>query len=218
MSLSGPIRVYIGLILFSIIGTAGTKFLKIDPGWIAPLAAAATLLSGAYAAVRTCFPRRLVLRAAAVGVLAEIVGLWTGYPFGRYEYTSHWFPTVALGPLGFFPLLLPVAWLMIVGAAERLARPLPTGVAIPAVGAIAALIDLVLEPVATGPLGYWRWLVPGPLPGGAPWMNLGGWFLVSCLGAAILRRSTPPTRPERHEAGLLLLLYLALLATIWLAR
>ncbi len=212
--LSVPFRVYLGLVLFSVAGSALSRALRLDPGPIAPVASALTLLAGAWTAVRTCRPLRRPLAAAAFGVVSELAGLATGFPFGRYEYTSRWQPAVFLGPLGWFPLLLPIAWLMVAGAAERVCRPFPLLPRVLAAGVLAAGVDLLMEPAATGGLGYWRWLHPEGLPGGAGPMNVFGWFAVSAIGAALLARSDPPDPPARREAAAVLALHLAMLAAV----
>lgn len=209
---------YAGLVLFSILGTGFTRLSGFDPGPIVPIAAALTLLAGTWAAIRTCRPYGWPLAAGLFGAGIELVGLATGIPFGRYEYTDRWQPAVFLGPLGYFPLLLPLAWLMIAGAAERIVRPLPAWAAVPLAGLGAASIDLVMEPVATGPLGYWRWFDPGPLPGGAGWSNFAGWLAVSLVGATILRQSEAPEPGARREAALVLVLHLLMFGAIWLFR
>jgi putative membrane protein len=57
-------------------------------------------------------------------------------------------------------------------------------------GLIAASIDLPMEAIMTGPLNYWRWKQPGPLPGGAPIANFLGWFAVATIAAGILSQSS----------------------------
>ena len=185
-----------------------------EAGLIATAASALTVGAGAWVAVRTCRPFAWIAAAGGVGALAEVVGLATGFPFGRYEYTQVWQPAIFFGPLGWFPLLLPLAWLMVVGAAERTTHPLPAWVGVPLAAALAAAVDLVMEPATTGPLGYWRWLDRGPLPGGAPWANLVGWFGVSLVGAALLRRTAAPDASERREATVVLLAHTLMIGAV----
>jgi len=64
-------------------------------------------------------------------------------------------------------------------------------------GLLAAVIDLVMEPVLTGPLDYWRWLEHGPLPGGAPMANFAGWWATGCLAGLILVAKAPQLDPRR---------------------
>ncbi len=197
-------RVFLGLCAFSILGTLAQFSLGIDPGPIAPAASALMLACGAggiLARVRSEMAPRAVLGALgvlALGAAAEIIGLATGLPFGRYEYTGAWPPSLPLPGLGSWPILLPVAWLMVIGAAwaaapgEGWRRALSTAAA-------AAIFDLAfLEPVMAGPLGYWRWLDPGPLPGGAPLLNFFGWLACSLGAGALLNRAWGRVRAPRQ--------------------
>ena len=63
-------------------------------------------------------------------------------------------------------------------------------------GLLASVVDLLMEPVMTGPLGYWRWLRPGPLPGGAPVENFLGWWVVATLAGLVLTLGAPSLRSK----------------------
>jgi putative membrane protein len=178
---------YLGLVAFSILGSLMSALTKLSPGPIAPVASALTLLAGLAALYAEHIPTRALVTTLLIGTSAEVIGLATGYPFGRYVYTTAWQPTVQLGQLGPFPLLLPFAWLLMVGAAEGTVGPRPYRVLI--VALLAAAIDLLMEPVMAGPLGYWKWLDKGPLPGGAPLLNFIGWFAVALLATTVSRQS-----------------------------
>lgn len=181
------IRWYAGLIVFSILGSLLSKLTGLDPGPIAPVAGAATLGLGFCA----CFadwvrsggiPARWTLAGVTLfGAAAELVGLATGWPFGEYRYEA-WWPWVGT-PWGPFPLLLPVAWAVVAGGCA-LVFPRRPGLAALA----ATAIDLVMEPVMAGSLGYWRWVERGPMPGDAPIMNSVGWFGVSLVAALLIDR------------------------------
>jgi len=177
-------KVFLGLIVFSLLGTALSRLLNLDPGLIAPVTSALTILAGVWAAFDGVWNSELPTGAAtvaALGAFAELFGLRYGLPFGRYVYTDAWAPilTTAVGP---FPILLPFAWLMITAAATRwVGHPVLAGL-------VAASVDMVMEPVVANVLGYWRWLEDGPLPGGVPILNFCGWWVVSTLGAMILKR------------------------------
>jgi uncharacterized membrane protein len=203
------LRISLGLTAFSIFGTFMQAALKVDPGWVAPVCSALMLASGAGAVAaraRVKESRRTWLGAAAVlalGAASEIIGLATGLPFGRYEYTGAWPPSLPLGGLGSWPMMLPVAWLWVVGA-SWCAAPGQGWRRAAAAGLIAAAFDTVfLEPVMAGPLGYWSWTEPGPLPGGAPWLNVFGWVLTSTAAAAILNRCWGEWRDRRLALWLL---------------
>lgn len=122
----------------------------------------------------------LLLVAGGGGLVAEAVGVATGFPFGRYEYAD------SLGPalLG-VPVVIPLAWVMMTWPAHlvaaRLARSRAGRVA---VGALAlASWDLFLDPQMVD-AGHWRWADPLPaLPGvpTVPLTNYAGWLLVAAL-------------------------------------
>ena len=226
-------RLYLALVVFSIFGLAFCRWTGSDPGPIRPVAAGFTLIIGVAAAFRS-------MQASAgaraywglallvlLGTGVELTGVRTGYPFGRYAYTDRWQPVVGVPGFGPFPLLLPLAWAMIVGASTlvvvRLGRGSWPQVAYAGLAAaLATLIDLAMEPVMTGPLGYWHWNPPGPLsgplsgplPGGAPWLNPAGWFATSALGAAALLALGARTAWRPPDAAYVLGGHVGLLAAI----
>ncbi len=187
-------KAYLGWVAFSILGTGASELTGLDPGPIRPLASAATLLTGCAALLLPVADRIGTGRAAAgflsvlaLGAAAEIAGLYTGLPFGRYEYTDRWQPIVPLPGDQRFPVLLPLAWFLIAGAAYLLAARWFHGFAAALTGAcLATAVDAAMEPVLTGPLGYWRWLEPTVL-GIAPAANFGGWFGVSLVAGLLLQ-------------------------------
>ncbi len=196
-ALVSPVRVFLFLVGFSLAGSALSRLAHLDPGPIVPVTSLLTLGAGVFATfgeyVRLAsrpWPRLLV--ALGLGAAAEVVGLATGFPFGRYAYTRAWWPTVEL-PVGPFPLALPFAWLLMAGAAVL---SVPRSWLAPMLGGfLAAVVDLAMEPVMVGPLGYWRWLVPGPLPGGAPIANFLGWWAIGTLAGLVLTSQTSVVRP-----------------------
>lgn len=196
-----PVRLFLGLVAFSLAGSLFSRLAHLDPGPIAPVASLLTLGAGVWATFAEYVPTirqpwpRLAL-ALLFGASAEVVGLATGFPFGHYAYTGAWWPTIAL-PVGPFPLALPFAWLLMAGASNLslpALRPLPSALF---GGLLAATVDLVMEPVLAGPLGYWHWLRPGPLPGGAPIANFLGWWLTASFAGLLL---TVGVRPGRSSA------------------
>jgi uncharacterized membrane protein len=133
----------------------------------------------------------LLLLVTTSAVAIEAVGLATGFPYGRYQYSD------ALGPtlLG-VPFLVPLAWLMMAWPswvlADRLTRPLRSGVrAVARVGLAAAVFaawDVVLDPQMVQ-AGYWTWSHPDPgLPGipTVPLTNLAGWLVAGAVLMALL--------------------------------
>ncbi|PPK66148.1 carotenoid biosynthesis protein [Actinokineospora auranticolor] len=136
---------------------------------------------------------RLALVAGGGGLLAEAVGVHTGFPFGEYRYTG------TLGPqlLG-VPVLVPLAWIMMCWPALLVGRALAAGRArwaVVVVGAWAlASWDVFLDPQMVD-AGHWVWTRPEPvLPGvvGVPLTNYAGWFAVALVMVGLLHRWTPP--------------------------
>jgi putative membrane protein len=113
-----------------------------------------------------------VAAAAGLGFAAELVGVSTGRPFGRYEYSGR------LGPrVGGVPLLAAAAWAMMARpawvvaglATRRRAARIPL-----AAGALAAW-DVFLDPRMARE-DYWTWPGGGRYEG-VPAENFLGWWL-----------------------------------------
>jgi len=69
-------------------------------------------------------------------------------------------------------------------------------------------LDLVIEPLAAGPLGFWIWAESGRYYG-IPAGNFAGWFAVSLLLFLVLRGS-----PEKNRRATLVGLSIILFFTI----
>jgi uncharacterized membrane protein len=135
----------------------------------------------------------LVGIAGGGGLVAEAVGLATGFPFGSYAYTG------TLGPelLG-VPVVVPLAWAMMAWPALVVGRTLAgRGPGVVVLGGLAlAAWDLFLDPQMVG-AGHWTWFAPDPaLPfvPGIPLTNYAGWVLVSLLVVGALHRALGPRR------------------------
>lgn len=113
------------------------------------------------------------------GFVAEAVGVNTGFPFGGYSYTG------ALAPILLsVPLVVAGAWMILIAWVRQLSMPIWAG-------AIAmTLFDLVIDPLAANTLGYWKWSHAGPYYG-VPLSNFAGWFCVSLLILAAMRKRPP---------------------------
>jgi putative membrane protein len=143
-----------------------------QPRWAAPVF---LLCAAGIAGLSAEF--RAVLVFAGGGFLAELIGVHTGFPFGRYSYGA------ALGPsIGGVPAAIACAWVTLLLFARDAARRITARRwAVVAVGAaIMTSIDLLVDPVATRTLGYWQWDPPGTFLGVPP-VNFAGWFGVSAL-------------------------------------
>ena len=123
----------------------------------------------------------------AAGFISEYVGVRCGCVFGAYEYTDALRPAV----LG-VPMVMSAAWMVLVAYVQQLRVTTRLGARAAALLAAAWMtgIDLVLDPVAAGPLGYWRWPQPGAWFG-IPLTNFAGWFVVSLVIFAALSRAIP---------------------------
>ncbi|WP_090048744.1 carotenoid biosynthesis protein [Lentzea fradiae] len=139
---------------------------------------------GARAAVR------LLVVAGGGGLLAEYVGLTTGFPFGDYAYTG----TLGAEVLG-VPALVPLAWVMMAWPSLLVGRALARRwwLVVPVAAWALASWDVFLDPQMVD-AGHWVWAHPDPgLPGvgGVPLTNFAGWLLVSALMMWLLHRGTP---------------------------
>ncbi len=162
-------------------------------------------------AAATHGPRAAVALLAVgggTGLVAEAVGVATGWPFGRYAYAG------TLGPQVFgVPVIIPLAWTMMAwptllagraltralvpapapGPASRLARWLP----VPLAAWALTSWDLFLDPQMVA-AGHWAWADPVPaLPGvpGVPLTNYAGWLLVALVLQTALHTSVPEPGP-----------------------
>ncbi|MCB9896137.1 MAG: carotenoid biosynthesis protein [Planctomycetes bacterium] len=173
--------------------------------WTAPLFLA---LAGAQIVALT---RRQDLRwlavAAGIGFASELVGVASGVPFGRYEYTA------VLGPklLG-VPLVLGAAWLVVVSYVQSwMATLQPPRVFRPLLAAAwMTVIDLLIDPLAAGPLEYWVWAASGSYFG-IPWTNFLGWFVVSVLIFVLMPGSWRP-RAAVRAVGASVILFFGIIA------
>ena len=141
---------------------------------------------GAIGVIRTLVPVLLL------AWLVERVGHTTGYPFGAYHYTDLLQPQ-----LGGVPLLIPLAWLMMLPPAWAVGSAITGGYRgvrflITSSAAFTAW-DFFLDPQMVD-WGYWQWVTPSGYFG-IPWTNFLGWFLGALLISAIARPSRLPHRP-----------------------
>ncbi|MFD7659385.1 carotenoid biosynthesis protein [Actinosynnema sp. NPDC059797] len=143
----------------------------------------------------------LVAVAGGGGLVAEAVGVRTGFPFGDYDYTG----TLGAEVLG-VPVLVPMAWIMMAWPAVLVGRALGRGWAVVPLAAWAlASWDVFLDPQMVD-AGHWAWAHPAPgLPGvdGIPLTNFAGWLLVAALITGVLHAHLGPRtyRGTTDEAG-----------------
>lgn len=166
------------------------------------------------------WPMRRMARAALIvlpGTWAvEAVGAATGFPFGHYEYTS------ALQPqLVGVPLLIPLAWLMMLPPAWAVITALrPAGDGWRARALYAALSgmaftawDLYLDPQMVSH-GLWVWEQAGGYFG-IPWVNFVGWWAVATALTWLVTPSDLPHRPLLAVYTLVWIFQAAGLGALW---
>lgn len=136
--------------------------------------------------------RRTLLIAALVGILAwgiEFLGSSTGVPFGEYDYTTTLQPQLL-----HVPLVIPLAWLMMLPVAWAVAQiiggrsPRWRFILLSALAFTAW--DLFLDPQMVS-WGYWVWAYPVGYFG-IPWSNYAGWLLAAAVLTAV---ANPPPVP-----------------------
>ncbi|MED5803319.1 carotenoid biosynthesis protein [Gordonia sp. Z-3] len=198
-------RVAVPWVLFGCAFLTQTAFPFTDGGTRALTTASVLLLTAAAVAhVVTSRGTRpaviLVVVAGGGGLLAETVGVHTGFPFGTYEYTG----SLGLQVFG-VPALVPLAWTMMAWPALAAARQLVGAhrEVTPLVGAWALTAwDVFLDPQMVDQ-GHWRWAYPQPaLPGveGIPLTNFAGWFVVSAIMITLLDRLIPAAPEHPSDA------------------
>lgn len=167
-----------------------------DPGLVAGIIAGVILQAGVVLAVLYVswgFRRTLLTSLGVVGLAwgVEAIGSATGFPFGEYDYTDRLQPQLA-----HVPLLIPLAWLMMLPPAWVVAARLVGQNRGPKFIAASALAftawDLFLDPQMVA-WDLWVWAEPGGYFG-IPWLNFLGWLLASGLITALVRPGELPDR------------------------
>jgi putative membrane protein len=123
-------------------------------------------------------------------LFAEMLGSRTGFPFGSYAYTDRLQPQI-----GHVPLLIPLAWFMMVPSAWAVAYRFRSKLGVYIIVSALALTawDLLLDPQMVN-WDLWQWETPG-LYFGIPLSNYAGWLLVAALLTWLVRPSQLPLRP-----------------------
>lgn len=158
---------------------------SISVGVVTQAATSVLILGATWGWARTALTSLTIL---VLGWAVEYLGSHTGFPFGRYRYTNRLWPQ-----LGHVPLLIPVAWLMMLPAAWAVGQAVAGGQRLLFIGASALAFtvwDLFLDPQMVS-WRLWQWEQPGGYYG-IPWVNFLGWFGAS---AAITAIAAPPALP-----------------------
>lgn len=108
----------------------------------------------------------------AGGLLVEVLGVNTGFPFGEYTYGE----VLGLKVID-TPLIIGINWLLLLYATNSLARHfsrLVVNRALMAAG-LMVVLDYLIEPVAMA-YDFWTWNEPQP-----PIENYLGWFVTAFI-------------------------------------
>ncbi len=167
----------IAVALFGLLVVTQLVYPQVPDDWTVRMTAVTVLLflgASVAAAWNRSGPRyalSLAGLAFTVGLLSEIAGVHTGFPFSTYAYTD------ALQPqLAGVPIVIPLAWAMMAYPAWRVGELIgntPLSRALVAAGALTAW-DVALDPQMVG-LGIWVWPNGGAYHG-IPLVNFLGWF------------------------------------------
>jgi acyl-phosphate glycerol 3-phosphate acyltransferase len=190
--------------LLTMIGIPIMRWIWGEKALVAGITAGVLLQAGTVVAVVTPVwgawaTARVVVLVLVLGWAVEFLGSRTGFPFGRYAYTARLQPQLAR-----VPLLIPVAWLMMLPpawAVSAAVRDAEAGVGFVLAAALAFTAwDLFLDPQMVGwKLWIWSDAEEGPRYFGIPWVNFAGWLGASALITWIAARphlvAALPVRP-----------------------
>jgi putative membrane protein len=111
----------------------------------------------------------------------ELLGTFTGLPFGPYGYGSQLGPKV----LDLVPVVIPLSWFFMLYASYGVAYRLGGGFLRVAVIASLGLVawDVLMDPTMSAVFPFWSWHVGG-IYYGMPLINWFGWFVTGLLIAA----------------------------------
>lgn len=176
-------------------------------GWTAAAFLWVAALISLLASERT---QALYLGIASVAAFtAEVIGVATGLIFGSYQYS---------GALGFalfnVPIAISAAWIILLAYVWHAISHLKLGVFVGAMLGAAWMtsIDLVIDPLAAGPLSYWRWQEGGWYYG-IPLSNFAGWFGISFVLLLFLHRR-PLQSAGAKRIGLSVLVFFTYVAAV----
>ena len=195
------VLVSMGIWVLVIVATPIALWTMGQPGLLAALQAGVLtqVVTVLLVLVRAGQPQQALLAGVAVPALGwavEYVGQASGFPFGSYQYTPLLQPQLAG-----VPLLIPLAWLMMMPPAWAVAVVIvgaqPGWRARLRRAAVSALAftawDLFLDPQMVA-WNVWVWAEPGAYFG-IPLVNFAGWLLVAFCVSLLLAPGWLPLAP-----------------------
>ncbi|MGB0370808.1 MAG: carotenoid biosynthesis protein [Opitutales bacterium] len=154
-----------------------------------PLTLGLSFLALVYTQARMSVAQKIsILAIGLLGYGVEVLGVWTGFPFGEYAYGP------VLGPHLFaVPPMIGINWILVVLAASAVSARLASSLKLRVVIAAALMtgFDWVLEPVAVV-LDFWTWGygLESEVDGHAiPLSNYAAWFVLSLIFCALWQRT-----------------------------
>jgi uncharacterized membrane protein len=175
------------------------------PDWAPPIS---LLLAAVLIFIDPGQDRRWLAFVAVAGFVIEALGVHFGFPFGRYEYSSALQPQVAR-----VPLVLVCAWMVMTAYTwQAVSRWFASAAMRAAVGGVWMMaLDLLIDPVATNAMSYWRWLDPGSYYG-VPLSNFAGWFLAGALLLSMAGRRRSVQGEAADLLGLSIVVFFGIVA------
>jgi putative membrane protein len=146
-----------------------------------------------------------------LGFGAEILGVYTGFPFGSYYYSDTLIPK-----LFGVPFALTAAWLILIAYSWQVVLwiKLPRFLAVIISAVIMVIIDLIIDPLAAGPLNFWKWKCQG-IYYGIPLTNFLGWLFVSIILLSLYSQVRHTNKAHRL-LGLSVILFFSIIAVSYL--
>lgn len=122
----------------------------------------------------------VVLNVALLAFFIEVLGVYTGFPFGEYYYGTN------LGPrLLNVPLVIGINWIMLLYACHVILRKQSFYVSVIGASFLMVLLDVVIEQ-SVHIMGFWFWK-----DNHIPMSNYVAWFCISLLFSFYIRKKLP---------------------------
>jgi putative membrane protein len=217
---SGEPRVAVVAYLVMVVGMVATPLFArgSDERRILAVVVVGGLFVTAISSMRRIYGIRAILAASAiivVGLIVEVVGSSTGFPFGEYDYTG-----VLTPQLFGVPIVVAFAWAGITLTVHGALHALPLGRAAKAQAARIAVMafaitawDLFLDPQMVAE-GYWSWQPSTLAFREIPIVNYLGWLFTATITSAVAVLFCKPVHAAAPSLPRLTYATLATLSTV----
>lgn len=136
-----------------------------------------------------------------LGMLVEIIGVQTGYPFGNYYYTD----ALSIKVLG-VPLIIGLNWVLVSQLALSFIPGHNKVVIFVLGGLITTLFDFLIEPLAIA----YKWWVWTDVVGSVPVQNYIAWFLIGGVASLLIRKNKIKDAKKLRWVMLIMVLFFLL--------